>query len=126
MWRWSIQNYVKFWEEVWHFTEIIHSAPYTQVLDKEDGPVDNLPFKWFDGALLNYAENLLKYSDDKVALYSTGEAFEKVKSITFKQLRERVGVYQRRLKSLGVKSGDIVVGKLAYRTTSVFIQSLHR
>ncbi len=115
MWQWSTQNYVSFWEEVWHFTKIIHSSPYTLVLDKKSETVDSLPFKWFDGALLNYAENLLRYDDDRVALYSTGEAFKETKSITFKQLRKRVGIYQRRLKALGVKSGDIVVGKVVYK-----------
>lgn len=108
--EWSIENYVDFWEEVWHFTKIIHSEPYTQVLDKKTESINNLPFKWFDGALLNYAENLLKFNDDKVALYSSGENFTKVKSITFKELRERVGIYQRKLKQLGVKCGEIVTG----------------
>ena len=45
---------------------------FIQVLDKPNGPVDNLPFKWFDGALLNYAENLLRYDDEKIAVYSFG------------------------------------------------------
>ena len=43
------------------------------MLDKPEGPVDNLPFKWFEGALLNYAENLLRHDDDKVAVYSFGK-----------------------------------------------------
>lgn len=110
LYEWSIKNYVKFWEEVWHFTKVIHSKSYTKVLDKETESIDNLPFKWFEGALLNYAENLLQFNDEKIAFYSTGEAFKKVKSITFKELRDRVGIYQRKLKKLGVKSGDIVTG----------------
>lgn len=28
--RWSCDNYSEFWEEVWVFTEIIHSKPYQQ------------------------------------------------------------------------------------------------
>lgn len=108
--KWSTENYVTFWEEIWHFTNIIHSKSYSKVLDKDHETIDNLPFKWFDGAMLNYAENLLRFNDDKVAFYSSGEAFKNIKSITFKQLRARVGIYQRKLKKLGVKSGDIVVG----------------
>jgi acetoacetyl-CoA synthetase len=68
---------VKFWEEFWHFSKIIHSKSYTCVLEKESGPVDNFPFKWFDGVLLNYAENLLKYDDDRVAVYGFGIYLEK-------------------------------------------------
>lgn len=112
LYKWSIENYVTFWEEVWHFTNIISSKPYDRVLDKSDSTIDNLPFKWFEGALLNYAENLLRFNDDNIAFYSTGESFTQIKSITFKQLRQRVGIYQRALKKLGVKCGDIVVGYL--------------
>ena len=72
LYKWSTDNYVKFWEEFWHFSKIIHSKSYSCVLEKESGPVDNFPFKWFDGALLNYAENLLKYNDERVAVYSFG------------------------------------------------------
>lgn len=28
--------------------------------------------EWFHGTRLNFAENLLRYGDDKVALYTTG------------------------------------------------------
>ena len=28
---------------------------------------------WFDGSLLNYAENLLKYNDDQIAIYGCGK-----------------------------------------------------
>lgn len=112
LYKWSIENSYEFWEEVWNFTNIIHSTPYTQVLDKKNESIDNLPFEWFNGALLNYSENLLRYDDEKIALYSSGEAFSKTKSITFKDLRKRVGIYQKSLKKLGIKSGDVVVGYL--------------
>ena len=41
-----------------------------QVVDKEKGIAD-IP-EWFPGSRLNFAENLLKYDDDRVAIYSTG------------------------------------------------------
>lgn len=31
--------------------------------------------EWFHGARLNFAENLLQYDDDKVALYTAGEIY---------------------------------------------------
>ena len=35
--------------------------------------IDEIP-KWFEGAKLNYAENLLRYPDDnKIAFYYTSE-----------------------------------------------------
>jgi acyl-coenzyme A synthetase/AMP-(fatty) acid ligase len=39
-----------------------------------------------------------------------GEAFTKTKSITFKNLRKRIKIYQANLKKLGIKRGDRVVG----------------
>lgn len=34
--------------------------------------MEDIP-EWFRGARLNFAENLLRYDDDKVALYTTGK-----------------------------------------------------
>lgn len=110
LYKWSIENYVSFWEEFWHFSKIIHSTPYQRVLDKPEGPVDNLPFKWFEGALLNYAENLLRHDDDKVAVYSFGEAFSTIKSMTHKELRNQVRLYQSALRSFGIGRNDVVAG----------------
>ena len=43
-----------------------------QVIDKTKR-IDEIP-KWFEGAKLNYAENLLRYPDDnKTAFYYTSE-----------------------------------------------------
>lgn len=108
--KWSVDNYTDFWRDFWHFSNIVHSKNYEKVIDKPEGPVDNLPFKWFDGALLNYAENLLRHDDEKIAVYSFGEAFKKVKSISFKNLRERVRIYQNALRLFGVKKSDVVAG----------------
>lgn len=111
--EWSVRNFVEFWQEFWHFSGIVYSRPYERVFDKPaDTPVGDIPFKWFDGALLNYAENLLtRFADpNQVAVYSYGEAFRQVKSITFGQLRQRVARYQSALKKLGVGKNDIVAG----------------
>jgi acetoacetyl-CoA synthetase len=74
--------------------------------------MDNFPFNWFSGALLNYAENLLNRNDSKVAVYSFGEAFKEVRTITFSDLRERVRKYQIALINAGLTQGDRVVGYL--------------
>ena len=42
----------------------------SKVLDQSQAMAD-IP-EWFHGARLNFAENLLHYDDDKVALYMTG------------------------------------------------------
>lgn len=34
--------------------------------------IEEIP-EWFKGARLNYAENMLRYNDDRVALYAAGK-----------------------------------------------------
>lgn len=41
------------------------------MFDKANQPMDDLALTWFNGALLNYAENLLHCDDnEKIAIYS--------------------------------------------------------
>ncbi|XP_052222832.1 acetoacetyl-CoA synthetase-like isoform X2 [Dreissena polymorpha] len=106
--RWSCQNYSEFWEEVWTFTDVKHSQPFIKVIDKTKGIAD-IP-EWFTGSRLNFAENLLRYDDDNIAIYSTGEGCDGIATLTFKELRQKVAVYASALGRLGVKVGDRVVG----------------
>lgn len=106
--RWSCDNYAEFWEEVWEFTGVIHSQPYTCVIDNSKGIAENP--EWFSGSRLNFAENLLKHDDDRVAIYSTGEGKNTVEKMTFRELREKVAVYASAMRRLGVQVGDRVVG----------------
>ena len=46
-----------------------------QVIDKSQGIAD-IP-RWFEGSLLNYAENLLSHEGNKVAVYAAGELTNK-------------------------------------------------
>ena len=67
------------------------------MLDKDAQTIDNIPFKWFEGALLNYAENLLRFDDDKVALYSSGKPRPLLRP------RARYELLQRRALALKVR-----------------------
>ncbi len=56
LWRWSVDRRADFWSCVWEFCGVISSASPDAVL--EDG--DAMPgARWFRGARLNFAENLL-------------------------------------------------------------------
>lgn len=70
--KWSVQNRAKFWGEVWGFSKVIHSEPYSSIVD-ESIPINQIP-KWFVGAKLNYAENLLERAGNctDVAVYYKG------------------------------------------------------
>jgi acetoacetyl-CoA synthetase len=65
--------------------------------------------RWFDGAELNFAENLLRYRDDQIALSFHGEGRPTV-SITYAQLYDQVARLAKSLRAMGLRPGDRVAG----------------
>ncbi|XP_062500603.1 acetoacetyl-CoA synthetase-like [Corticium candelabrum] len=107
LWQWSVENYPDFWETFFHFSDILCSQSYEEVVDRSKG-IDDIP-EWFRGCKLNYAENLLQWNDDNVAYVTAGEG-QNVKEVTFSQLRANVQRLAASLKASGVTVGDRVVG----------------
>jgi acetoacetyl-CoA synthetase len=103
--KWSIENISDFWAMMWEFADIIASANYTQIIDKNVMP----GAKWFEGAKLNFAENLLRFRDDKTAIIFKGETQDAI-HITYKELYSEVARIAKSLKEIGVTKGDRVVG----------------
>ncbi|QTA80691.1 Acetyl-coenzyme A synthetase [Desulfonema limicola] len=106
LWQWSVDNIPEFWAEMWNFAEIKASKPYDKVIED----VNKMPgAKWFPGARLNFAENLLRYRDDRTALIFHGEDQVK-RSLTYAELYNEAACVAKSLKDAGVKTGDRVVG----------------
>ena len=63
LYKWSIDHIPDFWAAMWNFADIIASQKARQVVD-DPGKMPGA--KWFSGARLNFAENLLRYRDDQV------------------------------------------------------------
>jgi len=106
LYEWSIQNIPDFWATMWDFAEIKASQPYTEVVDD----LTSMPgATWFSGAELNFAENLLRYRDDRVALIFKGEAQDSIK-VTYTELYNEVARVAKALKDAGVQVGDRVGG----------------
>ncbi len=104
--HWSINNIPNFWKETWNQSKIIHSKPYTNIIDN----LNKMPgAKWFPNSRLNFAENLLRYRNDSVAIYSQAENLP-LRSITYNELFNEVEALAHSLKSLGLKKGDRVAG----------------
>nr|XP_002129031.1 acetoacetyl-CoA synthetase-like [Ciona intestinalis] len=118
LWEWSTKNYAEFWGEVWDIMEIVHSTGYVKVVDVTKKITDNP--EWFSGARINYAENMLRYDDDKVAILSAGEG-RNIESLSYKELRIKVALYSSALRKLGIESGDRVVGYIPNCTDAVVI-----
>ncbi|KAI8811564.1 hypothetical protein BJ742DRAFT_796433 [Cladochytrium replicatum] len=105
LWKWSVDDISGFWAAVWDYTGIIHSTPYERVVE-EDVRMDKIP-KWFKGARLNYAENVLKHRDDHAALICTGEQ-NTYSVITYAELYKRVAECSAAMRAAGIKKGDRV------------------
>ncbi|GFT14728.1 acetoacetyl-CoA synthetase [Nephila pilipes] len=114
--KWSIDNCESFWAEIWNYFKVIASKDYEQVLVKTGpGFLDN---KWFAGASLNYAENLLRIRDDRIALACLDEEgnFEE---ITYAQLFEEVKLYAAAFRKNGLRKGDTVCCMINNRKEAV-------
>ena len=65
LWRWSVNEIEEFWADIWEFCGVRASQPYERVLTdrgSEGSPIRRREMpgaRWFEGAQLNYAENLL-------------------------------------------------------------------
>ena len=106
LYGWSIDESPVFWETLWAYSEVIHSRSYDQVVDD----IKKMPgARWFEGARLNFAENLLRYRDHRIALSFKGEGRSTV-SITYGELHQQVAGLAHSLRDLGIRPGDRIAG----------------
>ena len=106
LYQWSVENISSFWAAIWDFAEIKASKRYDQVVED----LTKFPgTKWFPGARLNFAENLLRYRDDRLAFIFKGEA-QVSKLMTYADLYDSVARLAHSLRETGVGVGDRVVG----------------
>lgn len=115
LYNWSVENITDFWQTFFDFSKIIHTGKIKSVVD-DDSKMPGA--KWFSGIKLNFAENLLRYRDDKIALIFKGEGIlpdsqaEKPQYITYKQLYEKVSILAGAMGESGVQPGDRIAGFL--------------
>lgn len=105
LYEWSVSDTEEFWKSIWVLCGIIHSKKYIKVLENAVMP----GAKWFWGAELNFAENLLKYRDNRTALISAREDQPEIR-LSYSELFAKTSSLAYSLKKLGVKEGDRVAG----------------
>ena len=115
LYDWSVTHIPEFWEAMWRFAGIVCSVPYRTVLDKPVMP----GARWFEGARLNFAENLLRYRDDETALISLREGGSEDGRMTYRELYATVARMARFLAGHGVEPGDRVAGFMPNRIETV-------
>jgi len=105
---WSVDRVEDFWRAVWDFCGVIADGPGERVL--VDG--DRMPgAAFFPDAKVNFAENLLRRTDDGEAIVFRAE--DKVaRRMTFRELHEAVSRAAQALQAAGVGPGDRVAGMM--------------
>jgi len=102
----SVRHPEKFWPLVWEFCGIRASGEFEPVLvdaDKMPGA------RFFPNVKLNFAQNLLRHKDDRVALVFRNE-WGHERELTYAELHAEVGRLAHALKAIGVGVGDRVAG----------------
>jgi len=117
LYEWSIAQPADFWAAVWEFCGIVaerdrKGAAWESVLvgaERIAPPDPELGPRWFDGARLNFAENLLRYRDDREAIVSWNELGPQ-RRLTHAELFGEVERLASALRARGVCAGDRVAG----------------
>jgi acetoacetyl-CoA synthetase len=124
LWEWSVAEIEQFWGDVWEYCGVLASAPYERVLadrGSERPPIGRRQMpgaRWFEGAQLNYAENMLtdrgsalaRNPGDTAVLYAS--ELRPLGELTWGEISEQVAATAEGLRSLGVKRGDRVAAYL--------------
>jgi acetoacetyl-CoA synthetase len=104
--EWSVANVAEFWEFYAEYSGLELSC--TSVMSADPMPYTT----WFEGATLNYAEQLLfpknLKSDEQLAIIAVTEAGDE-RTLTYKELRSEVARCAASLQREGVQAGDRVV-----------------
>ncbi len=106
LYQWSVQDIPEFWASIWDYLQIKHSRSYEQVVDD---PFKMPGARWFSGAELNFAQNLLSRRDEQPAITFWTEEGQ-YRELSFARLYTEVAQVAESLKQLGIQSGDRVVG----------------
>jgi len=108
LYRWSIEKVADFWSAMWDYAGIICSHSYDKVVDD----LARFPgASWFPGARLNFAENLLRFRDERTAFVARTEAGV-TSRLAYSDLYQKVGRLAGWLRERGVRPGDRVAGYL--------------
>jgi len=119
LYRWSVERPDAFWPEVWRFGGVVSDErpgrePWDEVvvgLDRMAPPDAERGPRWFTGARLNFAENLLRFADDRPALVFRNERGRQ-RALSYRELRAEVAAVAEALRRHGIGPGDRVAGFL--------------
>ena len=108
LYRWSVEEPAAFWEALWEFAGVAGERGAGPTLEHGE----RMPgARWFRGARLNYAENLLRGPDAEPAIVFRNERGAR-RELSWAALRAEVARIAAGLARDGVVPGDVVAGFL--------------
>lgn len=106
LWQWSINHPETFWYRFREYAGIIAETWGERVLEHGE----RMPgARWFPDARLNFAENLLRWRDDRPAIIFHTENGRHAQ-LSHRQLYQQVAALACALRAQGVRPGDICAG----------------
>jgi acetoacetyl-CoA synthetase len=108
LWRWSVDQIEAFWESLWDYFGVVASRRAEVVLADRGMP----GARWFVGARLNYAENILSRRDDRRPMLIACAEGQAPAELSWAEVEGQVWRLAAALRRMGVGPGDRVVGYL--------------
>ena len=108
LWQWSVTELDAFWQSIWDYFAIESPMPHTAALADDRMP----QAKWFPGAQVNYAAQVLRHASDShaagmMAIICENELGD-VRELSWPELKSQVASLAISLREMGVQRGDRV------------------
>ena len=115
LYLWSCDQPEAFWPLLWEFADVRASRGWDRVLTHADA----MPgARWFEGARLNFAENLLRRNDQAPALIFRCENGERLE-LSHAELSAQVASLAAWLRAKGIEPGDRVAALMPNRPETI-------
>ena len=120
--KFSVDRPNDFWLSLWNYLPIKASVQPKRGVD-ESKRIDEFP-TFYDGARLNYAENLLSRTGSDIAVRAISEAnLDKPQDVSWDQLRNEVRKYYDAMKAFGLQPGDkvVIIGGSTVKSLAIYL-----
>ncbi len=106
LYDYSVRHSDRFWRALWDFCGVRASGELEPVVTG----FDQMPgAQWFPKVRLNFAQNLLRHHDDRLALIGRSESGRNL-DLSYIELHAAVARFAHGLRAVGVGRGDRVAG----------------